>query len=131
MDRVLIVSALILAVGLGVALIRRGRRSAPRAVRPGELGLPTDRVGVVAFSSARCHACQRWHAALAEAGVPLVTVDVGDRPDLPRRYGVAATPLVLATAPDGRVIEAYTGEPPPEAVDRLARLAGGRSPAPV
>jgi hypothetical protein len=35
----------------------------------------------------------------------LITLDVRERPDLARKYGIAIVPTVLAVGPDGTVLE--------------------------
>lgn len=126
MERVLIALLLLAAVTLAVALLRRSRSGpAPARVDAAELGLDGAGVGVVQFSSPRCHSCQRWHAELERAGVAATAVDVSERPELARRYRVRETPLVLAAREsDGRVLAAYSGEPEAARVDRLAELTG-------
>jgi hypothetical protein len=108
----------------------RGRRVEryPRrdSVDPAEVGLSGAGVGVVAFSTPYCIPCRNWEAALAGSHVPFVKVDLGERPELARRYGVSATPLVLAVRlPGGEVIERYGGDPDPDDVARLRELAAG------
>ena len=36
---------------------------------------------------------------------PLLTLDVRERPDLARKYGVAVVPTVLAVSADGTVLD--------------------------
>jgi Domain of unknown function (DUF4395) len=80
--------------------------------------------GVLAFSSRFCLACRHWEEALGAAGVPFTKVDVSERPDLVRRYGVTATPLVLAVdLPGGDVVRAFQGEPDGRRVGELRSLA--------
>ena len=126
MDRALLV-LLIAAAVAAVALLLRRRQAAgaPRRIEPGAVGLGGDAgVGVVGFSSPYCLPCRSWEARLREAGVPWAKVDVARRGDLARRYGVSQTPLVLAVSlPEGRVLEAYEGEPDAEQVERLRALA--------
>jgi Domain of unknown function (DUF4395) len=90
---------------------------------PGE-GLGGSGRGVLAFSSRYCLACRHWEEALGSAGVQFTKVDVGERPDLVRRYGVTATPLVLAVElPAGDVVGAFQGEPDRRRLERLRTLA--------
>jgi hypothetical protein len=83
----------------------RGIR-AGRVVRvdPGELGLG-DEDGVVEFTHPLCSDCRAWERRLSEEGRPPVLVDVSERPDLARKYGVAVVPTVVAIAADGTVLE--------------------------
>jgi hypothetical protein len=59
----------------------------------------------VEFTHPLCGECRQWERRLAEREEPLVKVDVRERPELARKYGVAIVPTVLAVAPDGTVLE--------------------------
>ena len=124
MDRALVVVALGVVVAALVLLLRARSASAPARVDPRELGLGRSGVGVVGFSTPYCHPCRLWESALGEAGVEFVKVDVAERPDLARKYGVTATPLILAVSlPGGDVLAAHDGAPEPGDVARVAHLA--------
>ena len=56
----------------------------------------------VEFTHPLCSDCREWEERLR--GEPLLTLDVRDRPDLARKYGVAIVPTVVAVASDGTVI---------------------------
>ena len=127
MDRALVAAALLVLIAL-VAFRLRAHRPVrgPARVEPGEVGLARAAadVGVVGFSSPYCLPCQRWESALGSAGLPFSKVDVAERPDLARRYGVKVTPLVLAVRlPGGDVIEYFHGDPEDADVRRLTELA--------
>jgi hypothetical protein len=62
-------------------------------------------VAYVEFTHPLCSACHDWEQRLAGADEPLLKLDVSDRPDLARKYGVAVVPTVLRVAPDGAVLE--------------------------
>jgi hypothetical protein len=64
-------------------------------------GLPA----YVEFTHPLCSECHDWERRLASEPEPLLTLDVSDRPDLARKYGVAVVPTVLKVAPDGAVLE--------------------------
>jgi Domain of unknown function (DUF4395) len=49
--------------------------------------------------------CREWERRLGAKPEPLLKLDVSDRPDLARKYGVAVVPTVLRVAPDGAVLE--------------------------
>jgi Domain of unknown function (DUF4395) len=73
---------------------------------------PTDLAGLdgharayVEFTHPLCSECREWEERLRERDEPLVTVDVRERPDLARKYGVAIVPTVVAVGPDGAVLE--------------------------
>lgn len=59
----------------------------------------------VEFSHPLCGECREWERRLADAPEPLVTLDVRERPDLARKYGIAVVPTVIAVAEDGAVLE--------------------------
>jgi hypothetical protein len=59
---------------------------------------------IVAFSHPLCTDCRTVEAELAAGADPVVRIDVRDRPDLARKYGVALVPTVLRIGSDGRVI---------------------------
>lgn len=59
----------------------------------------------VEFTHPLCSECQEWERRLAADGAPLVVLDVRERPDLARKYGIAVVPTVLAVAADGEVLE--------------------------
>jgi hypothetical protein len=68
--------------------------------------LPTDPPArlFVEFTHPLCSECQEWERRLAGDGA-LVKLDVRERPDLARKYGIAVVPTVLAVAGDGEVLE--------------------------
>jgi hypothetical protein len=59
----------------------------------------------VEFTHPLCADCREWEQRLAALPEPLLTLDVRDRPDLARKYGITVVPTVLTVAPDGSVLE--------------------------
>jgi hypothetical protein len=59
----------------------------------------------VEFTHPLCSECQEWERRLSDEEEPLVVLDVRERPDLARKYGIAVVPTVLAVAADGEVLE--------------------------
>ena len=59
----------------------------------------------VEFTHPLCSGCQEWERRLSGEPEPLVVVDVRERPDLAKKYGIAVVPTVLAVAADGEVLE--------------------------
>jgi Domain of unknown function (DUF4395) len=59
----------------------------------------------VEFTHPLCSECQEWEQRLSGGEAPLVVLDVRERPDLARKYGIAVVPTVLAVAADGKVLE--------------------------
>jgi hypothetical protein len=64
---------------------------------------------VVAFSHPLCTECRELMAGLQADGTPHLTVDVRERPDLARKYGIAVVPTALTVLPDGTVTARLTG----------------------
>jgi Thioredoxin len=126
MDRLLIAIFLLAAISLASALVRRREApGAPDRIDLGDLGLAhSTGVGVVGFSTSFCIPCQQWERALVRSPVPFMKVDVGERPELARRYEVKSTPLILAVSlADGTVVDAFTGDPKPGELERIEQLA--------
>jgi Domain of unknown function (DUF4395)/Glutaredoxin len=63
---------------------------------------------VVQFTYPRCTDCRTLEDRLHRQGVPVVLVDVSQRPDLARKYGVSLVPLAFKVALDGRVLARVT-----------------------
>jgi Domain of unknown function (DUF4395) len=59
----------------------------------------------VEFTHPLCSECHEWERRLGAEPEPLLKLDVSDRPDLARKYGVAIVPTVLRVASDGAVLE--------------------------
>ncbi len=59
----------------------------------------------VSFTHPLCSECHEWESRLAASGDPVLALDVRERSDLARKYGVAVVPTVVAVAPDGVVLE--------------------------
>lgn len=58
----------------------------------------------VEFTHPLCSECHEWERRLGSEPEPLLKLDVSDRPDLARKYGVAIVPTVLRVAADGSVL---------------------------
>ncbi|MGZ5337475.1 MAG: DUF4395 family protein [Solirubrobacterales bacterium] len=59
----------------------------------------------VEFTHPLCADCQEWEARLRTEPDPLLTVDVSERPELARKYGITVVPAVFAVSGDGAVLE--------------------------
>jgi hypothetical protein len=59
----------------------------------------------VEFTHPLCTECREWEERLRSRATPLITLDVRERPELARKYGISIVPTVLAVAPDGTVLE--------------------------
>ena len=58
---------------------------------------------VVEFTHPLCSDCRELEGRLRSEGHNVVTVDVRDRPELARKYGVALVPTAVAVGPNGVV----------------------------
>jgi hypothetical protein len=89
-------------------LAARLRGISPRhhsRIDPADLGeMTANGRTYVEFTHPLCAECRDWERRLRDRG-PLVTVDVRERPQLARKYGIAVVPTVVAVASDGSVVE--------------------------
>jgi len=76
-----------------------------------DMGAGTPGTGelVVAFSHPLCTDCRDLISGLQADGHRLVTVDVRERPELARKYGIALVPTAVVVAADGRVTARLAG----------------------
>lgn len=94
---------------LGCWLYRAGaaarglRPGAPRHIDLDEIGAPAADGLVVEFTHPLCSDCRDLDAHLRREGHLVFAVDVSVRPDLARKYGIAAVPLAVAVRADGTV----------------------------
>jgi hypothetical protein len=63
----------------------------------------TDQPVTVLFSHPLCTACRQAASELAVSGRPHLIVDVRERPDLARKYGIALVPALVEVSPGGAV----------------------------
>lgn len=92
-------------------LVARLRGISPRHydyIDPADLGLGAepgpDRIHVE-FTHSLCSDCRDWERRLGALAEPLIRIDVRERPDLARKYGVTIVPTVVAVGADGAVLE--------------------------
>jgi hypothetical protein len=89
-------------------LTARLRGVSPRhhgRIEPVDLDGIGGRSAYVEFTHPLCSECRDWEGRLSSRPEPLLKLDVSDRPELARKYGVAVVPTVLKVAPDGTVLE--------------------------
>lgn len=81
---------------------------------------------IVQFTTATCAPCKaaapQLRATADRAAIPYHQVDVGERPDVARTYGIRRVPTIAVTGPGGRVLGVWTGLT--GEIERTA-LAGG------
>ena len=128
----------VVVVGVAAVLQRRGtaRPEPPQGAPaiPGEVDRsdfvrPTAPWLVVVFSSRTCETCAgvlERVGPLESDQVAVAEVEVGEQPDLHRRYGIDAVPLTLIVDADGLVCESFAG--PVSATHLWAAVAEARSP---
>lgn len=89
------------------AMVRRIRPLRVSRIEPSDVGLGSASNGgraIVGFSHPLCYDCQVWERRLAEGSTPFVRVDVRERPEMARRYGIALLPTLFEVEPDGTVV---------------------------
>jgi hypothetical protein len=75
-------------------------------IEPADLGaLDGHERAFVEFTHPLCGECREWERRLSGKPDPLVVVDVRERPELARKYGIAVVPTVFAVAADGAEVE--------------------------
>jgi thioredoxin 1 len=96
------------------------------------LDLPALGVGgpaVVQFTSPTCGPCKAAAPRLAEVaartGVEFTQVDVGERPDIAREYGIRTLPTIVVAGPGGTVTGSWTALPGDGVLDEAVRRAAG------
>lgn len=89
-------------------LTARLRGISPRhhsRIDPGDLGELDGAVRTnVEFTHPLCADCREWEQRLSGRPEPLVVIDVTDRPDLARKYGIAVVPTVVSVDRSGEVL---------------------------
>lgn len=68
-----------------------------------DFGIDGDEQATILFTHPLCTDCHRAERDLRERGERLVTVDVRQRPDLARKYGVSVVPTLVSVEADGTV----------------------------
>jgi len=89
-------------------LVARLRGISPRhhsRIDVADLDGITGQPAYLEFTHPLCSACREWESRLVSEPEPLLKLDVSERPELARKYGVAVVPTVLKVAPDGAVLE--------------------------
>ena len=78
-------------------------------IEPEDVAGAADGDIVVQFTHPLCTECRELEKKLAAEGRRVVMVDVRNRPDLARKYGVALVPTAVAVAAGGRVTARLAG----------------------
>lgn len=137
----LVIALVLVVIAVAVAVVLQRRRPAPPAAAQWNVPVQLDRRDfdrpatewlVAVFTSATCDTCAGvWSKAQhLDAGPdgPVVAqeIEVGVDPDLHRRYGIDAVPLVLVADADGIVVRHFLG--PVGAAELWAAIAEARVP---
>ncbi|HUF32065.1 MAG TPA: hypothetical protein VMN58_02505 [Acidimicrobiales bacterium] len=137
MERALIAGVLVV-VAVAVALLLERRRPAPPTQARWAVPSQLDRADfarpdaawlVAVFTSLTCDSCAGTAAkaeVLASDQVAVDAVSVQDRPEVHRRYGIDAVPLLVVADGEGVVRASFVG--PPTATDLWAAVAEAREP---
>jgi hypothetical protein len=72
---------------------------------PSDLGAGAGESGFVLFTHPLCSDCGEWERRLRAESEELVKLDIRDRPDLARKYGISVVPAVFSVDSDGTVLE--------------------------
>lgn len=82
---------------------------------------------IVQFSTPDCSPCRkaepRLRDAAARTDVPYRRIDVGDRPDVAREYGIRTVPTIVVTGRGGKVLDVWTVLPEDGQIADAARRA--------
>lgn len=73
-------------------------------IEPSDLGGDLGPRTFVEFTHPLCGECGEWERRLAGEADPLVKIDVRERPELARKYGIAVVPTVLSVDREGAVL---------------------------
>jgi hypothetical protein len=140
LDRLLLALVLV-AVAVAVAVVVQRRKPAPPAGSRWNVPVQLDRADfvrpdapwlVAVFTSATCETCGGvWEKAVPldagpEGPVAVQQIEITAQPELHRRYGIDAVPLVLVADGQGVVRTHFLG--PLTATDLWAAVAEAREP---
>jgi thiol-disulfide isomerase/thioredoxin len=128
LERVAIVIALSVAIALAVIVVRawNARRTSQLQSRDGapawdSLGeAPDGRQTLVTFSSRSCTACHTAQAPavsqveqrLGSANLRVIKIDVAQKPDVAKAFGIMTVPSTVVLAPAGKVVAVNQGFAP-------------------
>jgi len=74
-------------------------------IDPGDLEGRNGGESFVLFTHPLCSDCHQWEVRLSRETEPLIRLDVRERPDLARKYGISVVPAVFSVGPDGTVLQ--------------------------
>jgi hypothetical protein len=94
---------------VGCELYKLGARlrgvygDALHTIDPTDLGVDLARPVTVLFTHPLCTDCHDVERELRAGGITLVGIDIKERPELARKYGISVVPTAVSVEPDGRV----------------------------
>ena len=108
--RIVLALAVFGVVGLGYLAWRRP----PRRLGSSSLAsIGIREPAVVQFTTATCAPCKvaapQLRATADRASIPYHQVDVGERPEVARAFGIRRVPTIAVTGPGGHVVGVWTG----------------------
>lgn len=125
-ERLLLASAVFALIGGAVLIWRRP----PRRLGTSSLAkIGIREPAIVQFTTATCAPCKaaapHLRRAAEQAAIPYHQIDVGERPEVARTYGVRRVPTIAVTGRGGQVLGVWTalnGE-----ISEMALAAGSAS----
>jgi thiol-disulfide isomerase/thioredoxin len=109
-------------------------RRAPRRLARADLaGVGIREPAIVQFTTRACGPCKAaapyLESAADRTGVAFRQIDVGERPDVARRFGIRTVPTIALTGRGGRVLRVWTGVPDHGELTDAAGRSQGRASA--
>jgi thiol-disulfide isomerase/thioredoxin len=122
--RLLLLATVVATLHVGWVLWRRP----PGRLRKLDLpGLGVWGPAVVQFTTPTCGPCKAAAPRLAKAadraGVRFTEVDVSERPEVARRYGIRTVPTIVVAGQEGEVVGTWTALPGDGALEEAVRRA--------
>lgn len=109
-----------LAIALGalsiLSALYRGWKRPPRRLISLDLGeLGVEGPAILQFTTRYCAPCRaakpELQAVADRAAIGYTQIDVGERPEVARRYGVRTVPTIVVAARSGQVLGTWTALP--------------------
>lgn len=124
----MLIRALLLAgVVLGMMVAFRVWRRPPRLPRLDLDELGVEGAAIVQFTTPWCGPCKaaapQLRRVAQEHGLAYAEIDVADRPEIARRYGIRRVPTIAVATRAGRVLATWTELPHAGALLDAARAA--------
>lgn len=109
------------------------RRPPRRLARADLAGVGIREPAIVQFTTRACGPCKAaapyLESAADRTGVAFRQIDVGERPDVARRFGIRTVPTIALTGRGGRVLRVWTGVPDHGELTDAAGRSPGRASA--